>query len=133
MEYRGCLHGRSPDGERVVDFRAHNLHIVSYSEPLDRTLTLEEIRPHLHSLPGRPDWIPYRTSYYRRDWGFCMSDRKLQSLRPGRYQVRVDSSLAPGSLSYAECVLPGKASRKSSSSPTCAIHRWQTTTPAVWR
>lgn len=98
-----------PDGERVVDFRAHNLHIVSYSEPVRRTLTLEEIAPHLYSLPSRPDWIPYRTSYYRRHWGFCMRDRVLQLLRPGRYQVRVDSSLAAGSLTYAECVLPGKS------------------------
>ena len=102
----------APDGERVVDFRAHNLHIVSYSEPMHRTLALEEIRPHLHSLPGRPDWIPYRTSYYRRDWGFCMRDRKLQSLRPGRYEVRIDSSLAPGSLSYGECVLPGQSKQE---------------------
>ena len=98
-----------PHGERVVDFRAHNLHIVSYSEPVRRTLTLEEIRPHLYSVPAHPDWIPYRTSYYRRHWGFCMRDRSLQALRPGRYQVRIDSSLAAGSLSYAECVLPGKS------------------------
>ena len=102
-----CVIG--PDGDRVVDFRDHNLHVVSYSEPIHRTLSFEEIRPHLHSLPGSPDWIPYRTSYYRRDWGFCLRDRKLQSLRPGRYEVRVDSSLAPGSLSYAECVLPGQS------------------------
>jgi aminopeptidase-like protein len=101
-----------PDGERTVNFRDHNLHIVSYSEPMDRTVTLEELRPRLHTLPGRPDWVPYRTSYYRRDWGFCMSDRKLQALRPGRYQVRVDSSLAPGSLSYAECVLPGQSKQE---------------------
>ena len=98
-----------PDGDRVVDFGAHNLHIVSYSEPIHRTMTFEELRPHLHSSPSHPDWVPYRTSYYRRDWGFCVRDRKLQSLRPGRYEVRVDSSLAPGSLSYAECVLPGRS------------------------
>ncbi|MFI4869030.1 MAG: DUF4910 domain-containing protein [Steroidobacterales bacterium] len=102
-----CVIG--PEGERVVDFHAHNLHIVSYSEPIRRTLTLEEIRPHLYSLPAHPDWIPYRTSYYRRHWGFCMRDRDLSSLRPGRYEVRIDSSLAPGSLSYAECVLPGRS------------------------
>jgi len=102
-----CVLG--PDGERVVDFRAHNLHIVSYSEPMRRTLTLEELRPHLYSLPAHPDWIPYRTSYYRRHWGFCMRDRALQAMLPGRYQVQVDSSLAPGSLSYGECFIPGKS------------------------
>jgi aminopeptidase-like protein len=98
-----------PDGDRVVEFRAHNLHIVNYSEPVRRTMTLEELRPHLHSKPGHPDWIPYRTSYYRRDWGFCLRDSRLQTLRPGHYDVRVDSSLASGSLSYAECVLPGQS------------------------
>jgi len=102
-----CVLG--PDGERVVDFRAHNLHIVSYSEPIRRTLSLEELQPHCHSLPAHPDWIPYRTSYYRRHWGFCLADRVLQGLPRGRYEARVDSSLAPGSLSYAECVLPGSS------------------------
>ena len=102
-----CVLG--PDGERVVDFRAHNLHIVSYSEPMRRTLTLEELRPHLYSLPAHPDWIPYRTSYYRRQWGFCMRDQALQAMRPGRYRVQVDSTLAPGSLSYGECFVAGKS------------------------
>ncbi len=102
-----CVLG--PDGARVVDFRAHNLHIVSYSEPLQRSLTLDELRPHLHSLPAHPDWIPYRTSYYRRHWGFCLRDRALQAMRPGRYQVQIDSSLAPGSLSYGECFIAGKS------------------------
>jgi aminopeptidase-like protein len=94
-------------GHRAVDFRAHNLHVVSYSAPVRRKMTLEELKPHLHSLPDQPDWIPYRTSYYREHWGFCLRHRDLERLGPGPYEVVIDSTLAPGSLTYAECVVPG--------------------------
>jgi aminopeptidase-like protein len=95
------------NGRRVVDFRAHNLHVVNYSAPVRRTMTLEELKPHLHSLPDQPDWIPYRTSYYREHWGFCLRHRDLERLGPGPYEVVIDSTLAPGSLTYAECTVPG--------------------------
>jgi aminopeptidase-like protein len=94
-------------GHRVVDFRAHNLHVVNYSAPVRRTMALDELKPHLHSLPDQPDWIPYRTSYYREHWGFCLPHRDLERLGPGPYEVVIDSTLAPGSLTYAECVVPG--------------------------
>jgi aminopeptidase-like protein len=94
-------------GDRVVDFRASNLHVVSYSEPVDELMTIEELRPHLHTLPDHPEWIPYRTSYYRRTWGFCLAQSVLEVLDDREYEVRIESSLAPGSLTYAECVLPG--------------------------
>ena len=97
------------DGQRVVDFKAHNLHILNYAEPVRTTVTLDELKPRLYSIPAHEDWIPYRTSYYRRQWGFCMRHREFARLRPGKYQVVVDSSLAPGSLTYAECVLPGRS------------------------
>jgi aminopeptidase-like protein len=97
------------DGRRVVDFSAHNLHILSYSEPVRTSLSFEELRPRLHSIPAHEDWIPYRTSYYRRQWGFCMRHNQLVNLKPGKYEIVVDSSLAPGSLTYAECVLPGRS------------------------
>ena len=97
-------------GRRIVDMRDSNLHVVSYSTPVDATMTLGELRPHLHSLPERPDWIPYRTSYYAEAWGFCLSDRQLAGLRAGSYRVRIDSTLADGSLTYGECVLPGEGS-----------------------
>jgi len=96
-----------PAGRRVVDFKEHTLHLVSYSTPVDGIMSLEDLRPHLHALPEYPDWIPYRTSYYREDWGFCLTQRKLDSLQPGQYRVRIVSSLAAGHLTYGECIVPG--------------------------
>jgi aminopeptidase-like protein len=95
-------------GRRVVDFRAHTLHVVSYSVPVRRRMTLDELQPHLHSRPDRPDWIPYRTSYYREDWGFCLRHSDREQLKPGAYDVVIDSDLAPGHLTYAECVIEGQ-------------------------
>ena len=98
-----------PDGRRVVDFQAHNLHLVGYSEPIQASMSLEELSRRLHVLPEHPDWIPYRTSYYSRSWGFCMRARERAALRPGRYRVEVRTSLAKGSLSYGELLLPGRS------------------------
>lgn len=94
-------------GERVVDFRESNLHVVGYSEPVRSEMTLEELRPHLHVHPEQRDWVPYRTSYYSRTWGFCLSQRRLDELADGTYEVVVDSTLAPGSLTYGECFVRG--------------------------
>jgi aminopeptidase-like protein len=100
----------SPDGRRVVDFRQSNLHVVNYSSPIRGTLTLEELRPHLFTIPDHPDWIPYRTSYYREDWGFCLSHNQLLSLKDASYDVCIDSTLEEGHLTYGECYLPGQTS-----------------------
>jgi aminopeptidase-like protein len=97
-----------PRGERVVDLRDHTLHLMSYSTPVDATMSLQDLRPHLHSLPDHPEWIPYRTSYYRETWGFCLQHRKLQALEEGQYRVRIDSTLEPGNLTYGEYVVPGE-------------------------
>ena len=100
---------RGPRGEVIADVADHNLHVVSYSVPVRATLELEELLPHLHSLPERPDWIPYRTSYYQERWGFCLPHRVLESLRPGRYEVSIDATLEDGALTYGECFLPATA------------------------
>ena len=97
-------------GRRVVDFRKSNLHLVSYSTPVRATLTLDQLRPHLHTLPDRPDWVPYRTTYYTRDWGFCLSENQLRTMDGGPYDVVVDTTVAPGELTYGELVLPGETS-----------------------
>jgi aminopeptidase-like protein len=94
-------------GARIVDFCQNNLHVVGYSEPVSAEMTLNELQPHLYSLPAMPDAIPYVTSYYERRWGFCLSQRVRDTLRPGKYRVVVDSTLTPGSLSYGETVLRG--------------------------
>jgi len=95
-------------GRRVVDFRESNLHVVGYSVPVDATMTLDELRPHLHTLPEQPDLIPYRTSYYAPTWGFCLRERTLRALPAGPYRVRIDSTLADGHLTYGEHVVAGK-------------------------
>lgn len=97
-------------GRRVVDFAASSLHVLGYSVPVERTMPLSELRAHLHTLPDQPKWVPYRTSYYRPDWGFCLAQETLEALPDGDYEVRIDSTLADGHLSYAEHVVPGQVS-----------------------
>jgi aminopeptidase-like protein len=94
-------------GERVVDFQRSNLHVLNYSIPVHQTVSLEELRPHLFALPESPDWIPYRTSYYRETWGFCLSQRQLEGMEEGEYEVMIDSSLEPGCLTYGEFRIQG--------------------------
>lgn len=98
-----------PHGRRVVDFREHNLHVVSYSEPVSASMPREELLPRLHTLKEHPEWIPYRTSYYRRSWGFCLRQRDLDHLPSGSYRVEIKSRLERGSLTYAEAVIPGRS------------------------
>ena len=95
-------------GRRLIDFQAHNLHLVNYSVPLRARLTRAELEPHLHSLPEQPEAIPYRTSYYRETWGFCLRHADRERLGDGPFDVVIDSDLAPGHLSYGECLVPGE-------------------------
>ena len=94
-------------GHRVVDFRENNLHVVGYSVPVNAQLSLEELQPHLHSLPDQPEAIPYVTSYYAERWGFCLPHSLRARLRTGSYHVVIDSELSEGSLTFAECRIPG--------------------------
>ena len=97
------------DGKRVVDFKACNLHVVNYSAPVNQTFSFDELKPHLFTIPQHPEWIPYRTSYYKEDWGFCLSHRQLLGLdTQAKYKVCIDSSLSDGSLTYGECYVPGR-------------------------
>jgi aminopeptidase-like protein len=101
-----------PDGKRIVDFHDHSLHVLNYSTPIDARLSLEQLKPHLFSLPDHPDWIPYRTSYYQENWGFCLPHNLLLSLKEGNYEVKIDSTLADGSLTYGEFFLPGESTEE---------------------
>lgn len=96
-------------GERLVDFRRLNLHVVSYSMPVHQRMRLAELKEHLHTVPHQPDWVPYRTSYYKESWGFCLSENQLARLHDAEdYDVCIDSSLTSGHLSYGEYLLKGK-------------------------
>jgi aminopeptidase-like protein len=95
-------------GERLVDFRKSNLHVLNYSIPVNRTMSLAELRPHLFTIPEAPDWIPYRTSYYQKNWGFCLTQRQLDQFEEEEYHVYIDSTLHPGHLTYGEFRIQGE-------------------------
>jgi aminopeptidase-like protein len=99
-------------GERIVDFAASNLHVLGYSGPVHARIGLSELREHLFSDPQHPDWIPYRTSYYAPAWGFCLPHRQLLALPEDDYEVRIDSTLESGHLTYGELLLRGRSSEE---------------------
>jgi aminopeptidase-like protein len=101
---------KNAKGEKIVDFQKLNLHVVNYSIPIHEKVSLEELKKHLISIPDQPDWVPYRTSYYKESWGFCISHNQLLSLTDEEYEVCIDSSLSPGSLTYGEYYIKGKKS-----------------------
>jgi aminopeptidase-like protein len=96
------------DGRRVIDFKECNLHILGYSTPIDKIIGREELLEHIYTQPEQPDWIPYVTSYYKERWGFCMSENQKQAMKDEQYHVVIKSTLAPGSLTYGDLIIPGK-------------------------
>lgn len=104
----------APDGSRIVDFNASNLHVVSYSEPVRGKFTWAELQPRLHTHPSLPEAIPYRTSYYKRNWGFCLTRAQYRELEQhgGPFDVVIDATLKPGSLTYGELLLPGQSKQE---------------------
>jgi aminopeptidase-like protein len=98
---------KNSSGEKIVDFQNSNLHVLNYSIPIHQMASLADLKEHLYSLPEHPDWIPYRTSYYRENWGFCIRHSLLEKLEEGEYEVFIDSTLEAGHLTYGEYYLPG--------------------------
>ncbi len=98
---------KDPDGNKIVDFQKSNLHVLNYSIPVNQKISLAELKKHLYSLPENPDWIPYKTSYFNKTWGFCLAHKVLENLKNGEYEVVIDSTLEAGSLSYGELVVEG--------------------------
>jgi aminopeptidase-like protein len=103
---------KGPDGKRIVDFHKSNLHVLNYSVPIRVKMPLSELKAHLFTIPKHPDWIPYRTSYYKEDWGFCLAHNQMLALENGEYEVCIDSTLANGNLTYGECLIPGRSTEE---------------------
>ena len=101
-----------PNGKKIVDFQDSNLHVVSYSTPVNQTISLSELQQHLYSIPEQPNAIPYVTSYYQEHWGFCLTENQRKTLKEGDYQVYIDSELSDGSLTYGELIIPGKSEKE---------------------
>ncbi len=101
-----------PAGKKIIDFKKNNLHLVGYSVPINKIVTLAELQEHLHSLPKQPEAIPYVTSYYEKKWGFCLAHQDRKKLKAGNYQVMIDSQLKNGSLTYGEMIIPGQSKKE---------------------
>ncbi|MBK8963051.1 MAG: DUF4910 domain-containing protein [Candidatus Competibacter sp.] len=100
------------EGEKIIDFKKNNLHVVGYSAPVNKIIFLEELQEYLYSLADQPEAIPYITSYYKNCWGFCLTHTQKAQLKTGRYHVVIDSDLKQGSLSYGELILPGSSNQE---------------------
>jgi len=96
-------------GNKIIDFQKTNLHVMNYSIPIHKKIKLKELKPHLFTLPDHPDWIPYAHSYYKENWGFCLTHNQYKKLKEDTYEVFIDSTLKNGSLTYGEYYIKGKS------------------------
>ncbi len=103
---------KTPSGEKICDFKKNNLHLVGYSVPIHRKMCLNELNQHLYSLDEQPDAIPYITSYYAEQWGFCLTKKQKSQLIGGEYEVFIDSMLFDGALTYGELIIPGESDQE---------------------
>lgn len=103
---------KNEEGDKIVDFKKSNLHVLNYSEPVDKFIGVEELKKHLFTLKEHPNWIPYRTSYHQRNWGFCMAYNQYKNLKDEIYHVTVDSTLEEGSMTYGEFLIQGKSNEE---------------------
>jgi aminopeptidase-like protein len=101
---------KDSEGNKVIDFRRSNLHVMNYSIPVHKKVTLQELKEHLYTIPEQPDLIPYRTSYYNNNWGFCLSHKDYRGLKENYYEVYIDSKLHNGHLTFSECFIKGQLS-----------------------
>ena len=99
-------------GNKIIDYKDNNLHLVSYSEPIDDYYTLSELKPHLHTLVDQPEAIPYKTSYYKRTWGFCLNYIQYSELQDIKYHVVIKSKLFVGKMHYGELIIKGKSNKE---------------------
>jgi aminopeptidase-like protein len=102
---------KDPSGRKVLDFADNNLHVLGYSAAVRQTMSLSELKSHIHTLPEQPDLIPYRTSYYSEQWGLCMAHKEFLQLEEGEYEVLIDSEKRDGHLTYGEFVHKGQSER----------------------
>ncbi len=103
---------KNSQGEKIIDFKKSNLHVVNYSVPVRQKMSLDELKGHLYTLPDYPDWIPYRTTYYKENWGFCLTHKQYLELPAGEYEVVIDSSLEAGHLTYGEYFIAGETTEE---------------------
>ena len=103
---------KDKNGNKIIDFRKNNLHVIGYSSPINKVINLKKLKPNLFSLPNKPNAVPYLTSYYKHRWGFCLTHKQKLKLKNGNYKVFIDSKIKPGYLNYGELIIPGKSKKE---------------------
>ena len=103
---------KDPDGKKILDLKDHYLHVLGYSIPINKKISLTELKENIYTLPEYPDWIPYRTSYYKENWGFCMKHNDFLKLKDGLYEVVIDSTLEDGYLAYGDLIIKGQTEKE---------------------